>query len=363
MIFLLAALIGLALGPVVFAALHRAPFTQLALDGFVLVAVVGLVGFHILPEAFEVNGWWAILAASAGLLLPLGVERLRALSSNASHGVVLGIACIALLIHASVDGVGLAAADGSTALAVAVVLHRLPVGLAVWWLVRPQFGRGWALAALAALGVATVGGFALQEAFFAAEGEAVQLVQAFVAGSLLHVLLHQSVGFHDHDTEETGWRIPGTLGALGGFALVLLLPGLEEATFGQRLFDVSLAAAPVLMVLLAGGLLLLSFRKSGDESFGHRALDILDHSLPWAMLALVAAALLGESLDVTATAANVTATVTLAALVVVSLAHQGPRDFVLIVLPLGGLAHDHDHDHHHHSTEPDSVPAGVALEG
>ncbi len=354
MLFLIAALIGLALGPLVFGALHRAPATQLALDGFVLVAVVGLVVFHILPESFEAAGWWTIAAATAGLLLPLGVEKVRALSSNASHGVVLTIACLALLIHASVDGVGLAAADGSTALAVAVVLHRLPVGLAVWWLVRPQFGRRWGGAALAALGLATVGGYAMQEALFAPEGAAIQLVQAFVAGSLLHVLLHQSVGFHDHGADESGWRIPGTIGALGGMALVLFLPGLEEAAFGERLFEVALAAAPLLMVLVAAAILLMSIRS--EEPFGERALHVLDRSLPWATLALVAGALLGEPLDIPPTLPGVASVATLGGLVTLSLAHQGPRDFVLVVLPLGKLTHDHSHDH-----EPESVPLGATA--
>jgi zinc transporter ZupT len=358
MLFLIAALIGLALGPLVFNALHRSPATQLALDGFVLVAVVGLVISHILPEAFESAGWWSILAASAGLLLPLTVEKLRALSHNASHGVVLGVAGLALLLHASVDGVGLAAAEGSSALALAVVLHRLPVGLAVWWLVCPQFGRRWAALVLAALGVATVSGYGMQIAFAPSEGIALHLVQAFVAGSLLHVLLHQAVGFHDHADETVGWRVSGTLGAVAGFALVLFLPGVHhEVTFGARLWAVALASSPLLLALIA--LAVVSMSRKGDEPFARQALRVLDKGLPWAVLALVAGALLGEPLEIAPSAPTIIAAACFSALVLVSVAHQGPRDFALVILPLEVTAHDHAHHEHDeaHEHEHQSEPA------
>lgn len=348
-IFLIAAIVGLALGPALFALLHRSPAPQLAVDGFVLVAITGLVAFHVLPDAFESAGFIALFAAAAGLLLPLLVERVKALSSRMSHGIVLAVAFSALMLHASLDGVGVAASEGSIGLALAVVLHRLPVGLSIWWLVRPQFGRRWAFAVLGAIAIATVGGFAFQTGIVETHTHGwVHLVQAFVAGSLLHVLLHQAVGFHDHTVEESRWRIPGAIGGVLAIGLVagLPLPGGHDHGFGQHFLDVALIASPLLVVLFAGGFVVLAVRRTG--SFGGRALRALDTMAPWAVAALVVGAIVTEEPEVAVSVANATSLTVLGLLTLLSLAHQGPRDFLMEVLPLDLLgAHDHDHSHDH----------------
>ena len=134
-VFLIAALLGLGLGPLVFALLHRTRSPQLALDGFVLVAVVGLVLLHVVPHALHEIGAAAVFVLLGGIVLPIALERARALSSATSHAIVLGLALGALVLHTSLDGVGLASAGEDVSLGLAIVLHQLPVGLALWWLV------------------------------------------------------------------------------------------------------------------------------------------------------------------------------------------------------------------------------------
>ena len=359
-LLLILALVGLALGPAVFALLHRTPAPQLALDGFVLVAVVGLVATHIIPDAFAAAGLWVVPAFGAGVLFPLALEKAQALSSRASHAIVLSLAAFALLLHAALDGVGLASADTAPGLGVAVVLHRLPVGLAVWWLVRPQFGRGWGVAVLGAVGVATLVGFAFGMNVVRPASEVwAQVIQAIVAGSLLHVLMHQSVGFHDHGIEPGRWRFPGAIGALLGAALVLVVPGADGHGFASDLLAVALASTPLLLVLYALGLASAWFRHR--DGFRDLALVAVDRATPWAVVAVVFATLVGHELVIEASILNWLALVAFSLIVAVSLAHQGPRDFLLRLVPVG--RHDHEHEAHEHHDETDSaVPAEPILE-
>ena len=62
---LLASLLALAIGPILHQ-LARVKGTMLAaLDGFVYVAIGGVVLLHIVPESYELAGWWTLLALLA----------------------------------------------------------------------------------------------------------------------------------------------------------------------------------------------------------------------------------------------------------------------------------------------------------
>ena len=109
-----------------------------------------------------------------------------------------GIALHALLEGAAFAGDPIAAPD-RTAFAVAVALHRVLLGLVIWWLVRPRHGPILAALAVAAVPVVTVAGYLVGgELGMAGEGPGVALYQAFVAGTLLHVVFHQGRRDHDH---------------------------------------------------------------------------------------------------------------------------------------------------------------------
>ncbi len=69
MLWLIAALAPLALGPLCFSWLQKRPQWQSGLDGFLFITITGLVLFHLLPEtiahygigalALVLLGWWA----------------------------------------------------------------------------------------------------------------------------------------------------------------------------------------------------------------------------------------------------------------------------------------------------------------
>jgi hypothetical protein len=82
----------------------------------------------------------------------------------------------------------------------AVVLHRVVEGLVVWWILRPSHGVKAAVAGVAAVILVTVLGFALGRELLGGEtgGGAVEIYEALVAGSLLHVILHQGRLAHSH---------------------------------------------------------------------------------------------------------------------------------------------------------------------
>ena len=132
------------MGPLIYRG-ARARRTVAAVDAFALVGVAGLVLVHILPQSFELAGWWVLPVAVLGAVGPGLLCGTRLFSGRESRVVALPLALLAIALHALLDGVAIAsdeagAAHGSSELALAVVLHRVPVGLGIWWLVRPLYG-------------------------------------------------------------------------------------------------------------------------------------------------------------------------------------------------------------------------------
>ncbi|HAN30783.1 MAG TPA: hypothetical protein DCQ06_04230, partial [Myxococcales bacterium] len=80
------------------------------------------------------------------------------------------MAGIALALHAAMDGAALITDDShhlhdhghhlsATKLAMAVLLHRLPMGVVIWWAVTPRFGSKAGWMSLLSMVAATLFGF------------------------------------------------------------------------------------------------------------------------------------------------------------------------------------------------------------
>ena len=134
---------------------------------------------------------------AAGIGTPALIERTsHALAPHTDNlALVGGLSGIAL--HAFLEGAALAP-DGS-GIAAAVILHRIPVGLVIWWMLRPRHGFGRAALGIGAIAVATAAGYAVGTGLVDVPGRGVELYQAFVGGSLLHVVFHQSRHDHRHE--------------------------------------------------------------------------------------------------------------------------------------------------------------------
>lgn len=265
---LILSILALVVGPAVHRmARHRTAMLR-ALDGFVLVAVGGLVLVQILPECVADGGWWAIAFAFAGLWGPTVVEKYLHRAERQVHSAALFLALLGISLHALLDGAALVEQHGpqhrqSVLLGWAVVLHNIPVGLTIWWLLSPGYGARTASGVLALVAGATLGGFWAGEHL--TEGlslTALAWFQALVAGSLMHVLIHRSIPHsrEARDKRQADW--PSGIGATVGIVLVLGLMGTEELfrTAGlevARAFSVlALESAPALLLgYVAAGLL------------------------------------------------------------------------------------------------------------
>ena len=151
--------------------------------------VPALVLWQVLPHAWSEHGAPALLAVAVGASTPALIER-------ASHGTAARTDSLALLaglsglaLHAALEGAAIAPEEADVA--VAVILHRVPMGLVIWGMLKPRCGfRGGALG-VGSIAVFTMIGYATGSAWLADDGGGLELYQAFVGGSLLHVVFHQ----------------------------------------------------------------------------------------------------------------------------------------------------------------------------
>ena len=202
--FLIAALAAPVAGPVLYGVLHDHPRAVRLVDGFVYLAVPTLVAWQVVPFAWEQRSVLAIAAVAAGLLVPVGMERVSHVFEDHTDKLALVVGLSGLLLHALLEGTALA--PGSEAIAIpfalAVIVHRVPVGLVIWWLLRPRHGVLLASAGVGAIVLATAFGYGAGELLGGRPATGVELYQAFVGGSLVHVVFHQGRRDHRHDGHD-----------------------------------------------------------------------------------------------------------------------------------------------------------------
>ena len=274
-LLLVASIVPLVLGPLLVRWMRPAPWAQSALDAFVLVSIGGLALLHILPECFEVGGWLAVAGAFVGLAAPTWAERaIQSAGGGSWRRPILLVALLALLVHATLDGVALAGSavhqPYAQALAAAVIVHRVPVGVGLWWFVRTRVGLRAAIATLAVELIGTMAGFFVGDlATRGATPHALAVFQALVAGSLLHVIVGHSPTHVPPSHREQGHRhVPSALGGLVAVAFLVAMERLHphahaheaEPSVVGALVDLVYASAPPLLaayvvVALASALL------------------------------------------------------------------------------------------------------------
>lgn len=220
---------ALIAGPAVYTIGRRNRIARQILDGFIFITIAGIVTVNIIPEALAGGGNLAILFLALGIVFPVVLERGLHDSFHAAHGLVLALAALGLVIHSILDGIALLP-SGSRELALAVVLHRVPIGMAIWWSLRPNLGLRAALAAFAMIIVASAATYFLGAPMVElAEATSIAWLQAFISGSLIHIVAFGVS--HDHDKhvepvaqfQDWGYR----LGILIGLFLVFTGPALH----------------------------------------------------------------------------------------------------------------------------------------
>jgi uncharacterized protein len=278
---LVIAVAALAAGPVLAQILGANRRAAAVIDGFVLVTVGGIALLDVLPEALAGGKLPAALAVIAGIAAPALLARFVRLEGAVTFRATLIISLFGLAAHAFLDGTALAGGghvhdDHARMLALAVVFHRFPEGLAIWWLVRPSFGVRAACLVILAQALSTLcgyfGGGALM---LGASDQGVSTFQALMAGLLLHVLTHHHTadGYghaegHGHHGDESHARgrehAFSASGAMAGVALLAFLFSIhsshDEGAAGVdasgAFLSIGAACAPFALGALAAAALL-----------------------------------------------------------------------------------------------------------
>lgn len=265
MIAFAASLLALAVGPLIYSRAQREGSLARGLDGFVFVAITGLVLLEVLPDVVAHGGWWVLLLVALGVWGPSWLERFFARTAHRTHMATVLLSAVGLVVHTVFDGAALHAPDAHP-LGLAIVIHRVPVSLAVWWLLRPVWGPWVPSLMLLAMAAGTVAGYSLGAGLqepAAAVGFAA--LQAFVAGSILHVVFNRPHLDPALEDQRRGPDRAEGIGSLIGLAVFLgmLLSewGRHEAPAAslQRFIELSLAAAPALVLAYAAGGLIAAF--------------------------------------------------------------------------------------------------------
>lgn len=201
---LLLSLITLFAGPLLFQWLKSAHVLARTLDRVVVAVLVVLVVVLLVPEIVEPLGWSAIGLVLLGYFLPWVLEKAVKQAAATLHLLSLYVALAGLLLHAMLDGAGLAGSHlhHSSGLGAAIVLHRFGMGLMLWMIIQPVFGKQVAWATLAGMAAATVFGYEFSGWLLPLAGDAVIVgVQAVVIGTIVHSLLHRG---HVHRDGQSG---------------------------------------------------------------------------------------------------------------------------------------------------------------
>lgn len=188
-------IIALLAGPMLYHWLRQGGWIARTVEQLVVAALVLLVGLSLVPETLAGLGWKAPLLIAAGYAVPGLLEAAVKSAARAFHIVSVLLALAGLVLHALLDGAGLAGSrlQASSTLGLAIVLHRLGMGLVLWLIVQPAFGRRAAMGLLAVMAAATVLGYLRSEHLLVLEGRgAVLAVQALIIGTIVHSLVHRA---------------------------------------------------------------------------------------------------------------------------------------------------------------------------
>lgn len=189
------ALIAPVLGALLYPVLHDHPRFTRIFDGcmYVLVPVLvftQIIGHYIEQNSWELGGILVLLGVMAiGLFLPIGIEHVFHHAAPKTEALSIIAGFLGLGLHALLEGSSL-----NTALPIItapMIAHRLAVGLMIWWILQPRYGKFTAVLGIAGLLSATLTGFLLSDIFLPHGFTGSDFFQAFVAGSLLHVIFHE----------------------------------------------------------------------------------------------------------------------------------------------------------------------------
>ena len=202
---LLLSIITLFAGPLLFQWVSSSHPLARALDRAIVAVLVVLVVILLIPDIIEPLGLWAPGFLIVGYLLPGLLERVIKRAAETLHLLSLYVALIGLILHAVLDGAGLAGSEmrDNSGLAAAIILHRFSMGLVLWLIMQPAFGNRVAWATLFAMAAATIIGFEFSERLLPyADDTVIAAMQGVIVGTIIHSLVHREHVHRDHHGES-----------------------------------------------------------------------------------------------------------------------------------------------------------------
>lgn len=192
---LLLSILALFAGPLLYQWLRRGGRLARTVESAVVAVLVVVVVFLLVPDSWHELGIASLALILAGYLVPGLLELAVRRAAHAFHMMSLVLALLGLLAHAMLDGAGLVTAgegQASASLGWAIVLHRFGMGLVLWFMVQPVFGRRWALAVLLLVSLATIAGFWLSDPLLSMDdGAIVHFIEPLIIGTIIHSLVHR----------------------------------------------------------------------------------------------------------------------------------------------------------------------------
>lgn len=254
---LLLSFAALLLGPLLVVLARKQPWSTVLVDSFCVVTISGFALLHLLPECVEQAGWVVLPLALVGFLAPTLAERGLRRDNPSLRRLVLVLALLGMAAHDTLDGIFLHGAGHAghdhghshDATAWAVILHRIPEGLGIWWIVPRTLGRTAAVLVLAVTMLATLFGFFLGHDLENSTAGLVWL-QALLAGSLLHVVFHAHI---PAPRDRQRLHLASVTGAaIAAFVLAFVIHGPvhdhEGHSPGAVFVQLALESAPTLLL-------------------------------------------------------------------------------------------------------------------
>ena len=238
MIQLLLSILALVVGVGIYPVIKRRTSLLSFFDAFVLIAIPGLTLLHLIPHSIENAGIAGLIAVCFGFGIPAVFHHNHhhhhhddeshhdeTPAHAGHHTLLLVIACLGVIIHTILDGIGLSMTSGSNdalnahgqLLALGVLFHRLPVGIFIGLVLVPMIGFAKTFGVAVIFSVSTCIGFILGHFALPHAGLTFLYVfQGLIAGTLLHIIFHNV---------STGHQKPlaNGLGALFGIAALVVI--------------------------------------------------------------------------------------------------------------------------------------------
>ncbi len=257
---------------------------------FAMVAMLGVVGLHILPEAILGTGWAGLMLFIVAAMVPSWLERLAAQRAPENGGRPMGLVLAqwGLLLHAFGDGLIMGMYEQAHSghdheqVIFALAAHKLPVVAYIFLRTRRHEGTAKAYMAAASLLGATLLGIAVVAlAPSAAFQEITPWINAAVAGLIMHDLAHPE---HEDIERTRGLAIADVLALVLAVAIMAML---TDETPAQGAITLDFLSH---LGMLAPGLLMAGALAYMPKPADRRSAQIALMSLPmvglWHALAL-----------------------------------------------------------------------------